>query len=362
MKQFRVPLVTVLFSLPLLAQQSTDNAGTYPAPQALLVELVFRVAIALIPLVVGWMKGYLRWGFWGFLMSLFGGWVVPLPVFAPIIFSIGATILIFYDAHQAKKEHAERYYNCPRCGREVLRSSTNCPFCHADLSQLGAMRVVSMSKQSLYSEGLTCLSAQDYERALVYFEELTKRNLLDPDAFFQIGYCRAELNRYPEAIEAYKEAIRIKPDDAEAHYNLGVAFAQLGRYGEATAAYKEAIRIEPDHAEAHYNLGVAYRKLGRYREEIDAFKEAIRIKPDDADAHLNLGVAYGEVGGHRQAVEAFKQAIHIRPDDAEAHLGLGMAYLALGDESSALDECKILESLDEDLANKLFNLIQIASG
>ena len=56
-------------------------------------------------------------------------------------------------------------------------------------------------------------------------------------------------------------------------------------------------------------------------------------------------------------MEAFKQAIQLQPDLALAHFGLGESYLLLGDKSSALEEYKILKTLDQNLANELFNLI-----
>jgi len=47
----------------------------------------------------------------------------------------------------------------------------------------------------------------------------------------------------------------------------------------------------------------------------------------------------------------------LKPSLAEAHLNLGMAYLKLGDKGSAMEEYKILRGLNQELANKLFNLI-----
>ncbi|MGQ9638810.1 MAG: tetratricopeptide repeat protein, partial [Thermodesulfobacteriota bacterium] len=109
--------------------------------------------------------------------------------------------------------------------------------------------------EKLYVSGLILLWAEDYEKALSYFEKSIKKNPRYADVYVLIGYCKDNLGRYTEAVEAYKQAIRIKPDYAEAHYNLGVAYGNLGRYTEAVEAYKQAIRIKPDYAEAHYNLG-----------------------------------------------------------------------------------------------------------
>nr|MDP6924761.1 tetratricopeptide repeat protein [Candidatus Scalindua sp.] len=57
------------------------------------------------------------------------------------------------------------------------------------------------------------------------------------------------------------------------------------------------------------------------------------------------------------ATDSFKHAISINPDDADAHLSLGIAYLSLNDRNSALEQYKILKSLDPVLANKLFRII-----
>jgi tetratricopeptide (TPR) repeat protein len=211
-----------------------------------------------------------------------------------------------------------------------------------------------------------------------------------PLLHYNLGAAYGELGRWEEATEAYKQAIRIKPDYADAHNNLGVAYSKLGRSQEAIEAFSQAIKIKTDYAEAHYNLGTTYGKLGRSQEAIDEYKQTIKIKPDYAEAHFNLGIVYGTLGRYQEAVESYKQAIRIKPDYTEnynlgvnyyklgryqdaveaykqaikikpdfegAHYNLGVAYLVTGDKESALKEHKILQTLDAEQANKLFNLI-----
>ena len=122
-------------------------------------------------------------------------------------------------------------------------------------------------------------------------------------------------------------------------------------------AYKQAIRINPDDAEAHYNLGNAYQGLSHYEGAVGALKQAIRINPDYANAHFLLGLVYTKLGRYKEAVEALKQALRIYPDDSEARYWLGVAYLQLENKGNAIDQYKILKTLDKELANKLFNLI-----
>jgi tetratricopeptide (TPR) repeat protein len=247
------------------------------------------------------------------------------------------------------------------------------------------------SAEGLYAIGLRYVWAENYGKALPYFVEAVKRNPEHASAYFQIGYCLARLGEYKEAIEPYHQAIRINPKDAdfhnnlcaaygmigryddaiksckqaiqlksdlaESHNNLGWSYQRLGRYQEAIESCKEAIRLKPDFALAHYNLGNNYSALMKYEEAIYAYKEAIRIRFDYAEGHLDLGAAYFHTGRFEEAIDSYKEAIRLKPSLAEAHLNLGMSYLKRGDRGSAIEEYKILRGLNQELANKLFNLI-----
>ena len=183
---------------------------------------------------------------------------------------------------------------------------------------------------------------------------------IDPDsatAHYNLGNAYIEVGIYKEAIKAFKQAIKIKPDFAVAHNKLGVAYTYSGMYKKATEACEQAIKINPDTASNHYVLGIAYGGLGMYEEAIEACKQAVRIDPDDAKAHFNLGNVYFTSGMKKEAIEVFKQAIEIEPDYAKVHHNLGLVYSSLNDKDSALEQYKILEDLDHEMANKLFNSI-----
>jgi len=257
--------------------------------------------------------------------------------------------------------------------------------------EAGRMKDWLASAEGLYVIGLRFLWAEEYEKAIPYFVETIKRNPELPQAYFQIGYCLAKLRQYQEAIEPYKQALRITPKDADIHNNLCVAYGMIGRYEEAIETCKQAVQLKANFAEAHNNLGWTYQMLGRYQEAIQSFKQAIRLKPDFAQAHnnlgksysalkkyeeaiesyketiriqfdyaeghSNLGAAYFHLGRFEEAIASYKQAVRLKPSLAEAHLNLGMSYLKLGDRGSAMEEYKILRGLNQELANKLFNLI-----
>jgi tetratricopeptide (TPR) repeat protein len=176
------------------------------------------------------------------------------------------------------------------------------------------------------------------------------------EAYYNLGVVYGSLGSYQEVIEMCKQAIKIKPDYAEAYYNLGVAYGLIAKYIEAIDAYKKAISFKSDYAEAYLNLGAAYSNLGRDTEAIEPLNQAIKIK-ETADAYANLGVTYANLGRYSEAIDPLKKAIKIKPDLPVAHFGLGVTYLITGDKDSALEEYKILKTLDVEKADKLFNLI-----
>ncbi len=196
-----------------------------------------------------------------------------------------------------------------------------------------------------------------YEEAIEAYKQAIS---IDPDyakAHNGLGAAYGNLGKYKVAMEAYKQAISIDPDYAVVHNNLGAAYYNLGKYKEAIEACKQAISIDPDYANAYYNIGVAYTKSGMYKEAIDAYKQAVRINPDLAEAHFGLSVVYYKSGMYIEEIEALKQTIRIDPDNAVVYNNLGAAYVLLNDRDSALEQYKILKSLDSELANVMFKLI-----
>ena len=90
-------------------------------------------------------------------------------------------------------------------------------------------------------------------------------------------------------------------------------------------------------------------------EKIEACKQAVKMNPDYADAHANLGDAYQASFMYEEAIESYKQAIRIDPNFTAAYFNLGLAHIFLNDRGSALVHYKILQSLDSELANKLYH-------
>src|SRR6266567_7731747 len=242
-----------------------------------------------------------------------------------------------------------------------------------------------------FRDGLSFLSKDDCERALPYFQQATESDNSYAEAWAQTGFCNEKLGRHAEAIEASKKAVTLRPS-SESYFNIGLANYYLKQYREAEAAYRQSIKLDPyNAADAYYALGLTYRDWGQFDEEIQAYKHAIRLKPDyaaaydrlgqrylqlkkyteaieafkqlailkpgDAGAQNNLGEAYEAMGRHDEAVEAFRQAIRFKPDFGKAYFNLGKTLLSQGNRDAAIAQYVVLQNLDQDWAEKLYNLI-----
>lgn len=108
--------------------------------------------------------------------------------------------------------------------------------------------------EMVYAKGLPFLWKEEYKKALLYFEEAVKKNPRYAEAYFQIGYCNAQLGRYQEALEGYKEAILIKPDFVIAHFYLALSHLELGDKNSALGEYRILKNLDRNYANDLFNM------------------------------------------------------------------------------------------------------------
>ena len=126
---------------------------------------------------------------------------------------------------------------------------------------------------------------------------------------------------------------------------------------ETIEVCKQAAIKNPNVAQSHFNLGIAYLKSGMYKEAIESLKQATKINPDDAKSHKTLGYLYMNLYMYEEAIGALKVVIKRDPDYAMSYYNLGFVYNVSNDKDSALEQYEILKSLDSELADKMFKLI-----
>jgi len=242
-----------------------------------------------------------------------------------------------------------------------------------------------------FRDGLSFLSKDDCEKALVAFDKALDSDSNYAEAWAQSGFCNEKLGKHAEALEASKRAVNLRPS-AESYFNIGLANFYLKQYKDAVDGYRQAIKLDPfNSADAYYALGLVYRDWNKPDEEIQAYKQAIRLRPDystayerlatrymkskrfleaievyrqivslkpgDAVAPNNMGEAYLELNKLNEAQESFRQAIRLKPDFGRAYYNLGKCLLTMNNRDGALEQYNILQNIDQDWAEKLNGLI-----
>jgi len=108
--------------------------------------------------------------------------------------------------------------------------------------------------EGLYAMGLPFFWKEDYDKAVSYFKKAVKIDPRYANAYFLIGYCNAQLGRYPDAFEAYKKAIQIKPDFILAHFFLGLIFLEARDRNHALEEYKILKDLDRNYANDLLNM------------------------------------------------------------------------------------------------------------
>ncbi|MCK6481058.1 MAG: tetratricopeptide repeat protein [Planctomycetes bacterium] len=239
--------------------------------------------------------------------------------------------------------------------------------------------------------GVACYNAGRPAEAADSCREAIRIEPDDAQEHKNLGVAYFALKRYPEAAEAFREAVRLRPGFDHAWKNLGMTYYLMGSYEKAVDATREAVKIRPDYARAYNNLGVSLQALGRTDEAVDCYQAALRIKPRFSQARANLAYAYAKKGMHEESVKTFEEAlarddgdadaranfgallwklkrvdeaknafldaIRVEPKHAPAHYQLGLLLLEKGDRGGALEEYKVLKTLDGEKAEALFSKI-----
>ena len=210
----------------------------------------------------------------------------------------------------------------------------------------------------LYYAASSAVTAQDYENALVYYNELkdigydgssvsyTAVNIASGevetmDKNQRDLYVKAGTHKDPkEEKEASKRPEIVK--------NIALIYQQLGDNDKALAAYSDARAASPNDV----NLILGQANLYYSMDNKDKFKElmaeATTIAPDNADLFYNIGVINMEQGNIPEARDAYKKVLEIDPGYVNALLNLSTTYVDEG--NGLIDEMNSLGNSRADIA------------
>ena len=209
------------------------------------------------------------------------------------------------------------------------------------------IKALTRPHQTDYSfyRGYAYLMMQEYQRASIYFSQLSKGNSrYTTRGTYYYAYCMYKLERYDKALPALKALENDPQYSKTVPYYLTQIYYATGDYEEAEARANTLLREYPEslnNNELHRILGeMAYMKkdyrgaadhLAKYRKAAAENKEEL-LRSD----MFMLGTAQYQLGEYEAAVSSLKQVKQEQDSISEAAcLTMGNAYVQLGQPEQA---------------------------
>jgi ribosomal protein S12 methylthiotransferase accessory factor len=147
--------------------------------------------------------------------------------------------------------------------------------------------------------GLTCLSLEDPEEALLHLKaaaELEPPEQELPTIFSYTGVCLKELERYREAIEVLKKAEHLDRERTDIHNLMGFCYFKLKEHEKAIECFQKVLAINPGSGIDYANIASNYRDMGKVDEAVQYYRLALELDPELDFARENLSRLQGVKG------------------------------------------------------------------
>lgn len=129
-----------------------------------------------------------------------------------------------------------------------------------------------------------------------------------------------EAGRYAEAAKAFEAIVSLRPDLADCWYDLGWVRRRLGKFPDALGAYQQALDHGVARPEAtHVNRAVILMEdQHRYAEAADELQLALALRPDFAPALMTAATLAEDRGRRPEATQLYRRLLAAQPENWEA--------------------------------------------
>lgn len=185
--------------------------------------------------------------------------------------------------------------------------------------------------------GEVYIQTEQYDKALLHFQELVKIDKEDFEAWLEIGMLQSRLRDTAAAIKAMETSYSLLPIDYS-----GLALANLlvsqndGRALEICDIIlgKDSSEFQTD---AFYLKGVYYAANKNNAMAIAQFDSCIKRDWKFIDAYLEKGIIYYHQQKYEQALETFTLSATVSNTVADSYFWMGRCYEAMGRKQEAAD-------------------------
>lgn len=152
---------------------------------------------------------------------------------------------------------------------------------------LGHHKTELMRDKIKYAVGINLLRKKDFNGALVYFEEMTRKYPESALAWAFKGQAQLGLQNYYLCLACCKKAIELEDRLTEAYLHKGFAFFHLENYREAWHEFDKSLWYSKEkNCDAFRQRGICSYYLGEYSKAASDLKRAVLMGDENANHFL----------------------------------------------------------------------------
>ena len=148
----------------------------------------------------------------------------------------------------------------------------------------------------------------DFEKAVVFYENLAKKNPRRTDYAEGLIACYQQLERYGEAEDFLLKKIREGNAYPTLFVELGYNYTLQGLSEKATGYYEKAISIIDENPNFGYGIGFQFQKYALLEHAIKAYSKAMELNPQ-LDYNFQLARIYGEQGNIEKMYQSYLKLV-----------------------------------------------------
>jgi tetratricopeptide (TPR) repeat protein len=183
------------------------------------------------------------------------------------------------------------------------------------------------------------------DEAIALYEEASRLNPADPNAYIALGEAYRRRGDWDAAIEMLEQAAKYAEHAADLHGVIGDIHLVRGEPIQAVASFERALQLA-ENPSIYSSLGDALLTQGDVVAAGEAYAQSVASPYGRAETLAVLGDLYTVKGLPEQAEEAYLASLALSPRLTLARYGLARLYQAQGRTESAEAEYRRLIELD----------------
>lgn len=168
----------------------------------------------------------------------------------------------------------------------------------------------SVDTLAIFNAGLSAENAQNYPKALQYYNEIIDLNYPQPLVYSSLSNIYLATKDTTKAFEIIQKGRQKYPEEFALLITETNLYLGMGQSEKALANLQQAVKSDPMNPTIHYAVGVNYAQMNNLAEAEKAYLKAIELKPDYFEANYNLGALYVN-----QAAEIQNEANKLKLND-----------------------------------------------